>query len=66
MDPRQINHRIEELLRLFSLVDVGDSLIDSYSHGMQQKASLAAALMHDPKVLCSTSRPWASIRNRRG
>ena len=25
--------------------------IDSYSHGMQQKASLAAALMHDPKVL---------------
>ena len=31
--------------------DVGDNLIDSYSHGMQQKASLAAALMHDPKLL---------------
>jgi len=41
---------------LFSLDEVGDSLIDSYSHGMQQKTSLAAALMHDPKVLCSTSR----------
>jgi len=51
MEPRKINHRIEELLRLFSLDDVGDNLIDSYSHGMQQKASLAAALMHDPKVL---------------
>ena len=51
MEPRQINHRIEELLRLFSLDDVGDNLIDSYSHGMQQKVSLAAALMHDPKVL---------------
>ena len=51
MQPQQISHRIEELLRMFSLDDVGDNLIDSYSHGMQQKASLAAALMHDPKVL---------------
>jgi ABC-2 type transport system ATP-binding protein len=51
MEPRKINHRIEELLRLFSLYDVSDNLIDSYSHGMQQKVSLAAALMHDPKVL---------------
>ncbi len=51
MEPEKINHRIEELLRLFSLDDVGDNLIDSYSHGMQQKVSLAAALMHDPKVL---------------
>jgi ABC-2 type transport system ATP-binding protein len=51
MDPRRIDHRINELLRLFSLVEAGDDLIDSYSHGMQQKASLAAALMHDPKVL---------------
>jgi ABC-2 type transport system ATP-binding protein len=51
MELRQISRRIEELLRLFSLDDVGDNLIDSYSHGMQQKASLAVALMHDPKVL---------------
>ena len=51
MESQKINRRIEELLRLFSLDDVGDNLIDSYSHGMQQKASLAVALMHDPKVL---------------
>ena len=51
MEGRQISRRIEELLRLFSLDDVGDNLIDSYSHGMQQKTALAAALMHDPKVL---------------
>jgi ABC-2 type transport system ATP-binding protein len=51
MVPQQIDHRIEELLGLFSLVEAGDDLIDSYSHGMQQKASMAAALMHDPKVL---------------
>ena len=51
MAPQQIEHRIDELLRLFSLVEAGDNLIDSYSHGMQQKTSLAAALMHDPEVL---------------
>jgi len=43
--------RIDELLRLFDLADVRDDLIDSYSHGMKQKAALAAALIHDPKVL---------------
>ncbi len=51
MQPQQIEHRIDELLRLFDLAEAGDDLIDSYSHGMQQKTSLAAALMHDPKVL---------------
>lgn len=51
LDRDQIDRRIEELLRMFNLDEVGDDLIDSYSHGMQQKASLAAALIHDPKVL---------------
>jgi len=39
------------LLRLFDLASSADDTIDSYSHGMRQKASLAAALVHDPKVL---------------
>jgi ABC-2 type transport system ATP-binding protein len=47
----QVERRIEELLRLFDLVGAADDTLDSYSHGMQQKASLAAALMHDPRVL---------------
>jgi ABC-2 type transport system ATP-binding protein len=47
----QAEHRIEELLRVFELTEAGDDTIDSYSHGMQQKTALAAALMHDPKVL---------------
>ena len=51
MDRGQVAHRIDELLRMFDLAAVGDETVDSYSHGMQQKASLAAALMHDPKVL---------------
>jgi ABC-2 type transport system ATP-binding protein len=51
MSRGQVDRRIEELLKLFTLTDAGDDLIDSYSHGMKQKAALAAALMHDPKVL---------------
>jgi ABC-2 type transport system ATP-binding protein len=47
----QVTRRSEELLRLFDLTEAGDDTIDSYSHGMQQKTALAAALVHDPKVL---------------
>jgi ABC-2 type transport system ATP-binding protein len=51
VDRTQAVHRIDELLRMFDLAEAADETLDSYSHGMQQKASLAAALMHDPKVL---------------
>ena len=51
LDRKQAVHRIDELLRMFDLAESADETLDSYSHGMQQKASLAAALMHDPKVL---------------
>jgi ABC-2 type transport system ATP-binding protein len=51
MNRQQVNRRMDELLRLFDLDKVGDDPIDSYSHGMQQKIALGAALMHDPKVL---------------
>ena len=51
MDRSQVERRIDELLRMFDLTAAADDTVDSYSHGMQQKTSLAAALMHDPKVL---------------
>jgi ABC-2 type transport system ATP-binding protein len=51
LDPAHVQRRIDELLRLFDLENAADDMVDSYSHGMQQKTSLAAALMHDPKVL---------------
>jgi ABC-2 type transport system ATP-binding protein len=51
MDRAQVARRIDELLRMFDLANAADDTVDSYSHGMQQKTSLAAALMHDPKVL---------------
>ena len=47
----KIRERSEELLRLFDLAEAGNDLIDSYSHGMKQKVAMAAALIHDPKVL---------------
>jgi ABC-2 type transport system ATP-binding protein len=51
IDRGQVERRIDELLRLFELTQAAEDAIDSYSHGMQQKTALAAALVHDPKVL---------------
>jgi len=51
LDRAHVAKRTDELLKMFDLTAAADDTVDSYSHGMQQKASLAAALMHDPKVL---------------
>src|SRR5512135_1160820 len=51
LDRSLIARRTEELMHMFSLDEEIDDLVESYSHGMQQKLSLAAALIHDPKVL---------------
>ena len=51
VDAGQVDRRSDEMLRLFDLTQAADDTVDSYSHGMRQKTSLAAALVHDPKVL---------------
>ena len=51
INQERIEHRSQELLRLFELSESADDPIDSYSHGMQQKTALACALLHDPQVL---------------
>ncbi|HEX8991608.1 MAG TPA: ABC transporter ATP-binding protein [Anaerolineales bacterium] len=51
LDGQLATRRADELLRTFDLTAAADDTIDSYSHGMQQKTALAAALMHDPRVL---------------
>lgn len=51
LDRAQTVRRSEELLRLFGLVEAANDTTDTYSHGMKQKTSLAAALVHDPKIL---------------
>lgn len=43
--------RTEELLDLLDLTDDADKLIVDYSHGMRKKTALAAAIVHNPRVL---------------
>ena len=46
-----IRTRSAELLELMTLQDQSKKLIVDYSHGMKKKLALAAALIHDPRVL---------------
>ena len=43
--------RAQELFARLDLIDAADDLIETYSHGMRQKVSLAASLIHDPVLL---------------
>jgi ABC-2 type transport system ATP-binding protein len=43
--------RTNELLEFMSLADENKKLITDFSHGMQKKLALAAAVIHGPKVL---------------
>jgi len=47
----EAGERCDELLALFDLTERADELMESFSHGMKQRAVLAAALVHAPKIL---------------
>ncbi len=47
----RLRERAARLLQLLELEDAADALVESYSHGMRQKTALAAALLHDPRIL---------------
>lgn len=51
MPAEKIQSYGDELLKFFSLDHVQNALIEEFSHGMKQKAILAAALIHEPEVL---------------
>ena len=51
VDENTFLNRSREKLRLFSLSEWADDLIESYSHGMKQRLVMAAALLHDPEVI---------------
>jgi ABC-2 type transport system ATP-binding protein len=46
-----VKPRTEQLLEMFGLEERADDLLEGYSHGMRQKVVLAAALIHQPKVI---------------
>jgi len=43
--------RIQELAETFEMNEALREIVSSYSHGMRQKLSLMAALLHDPDIL---------------
>ncbi len=51
LDPDVIRRRSGELIERLDMGGYLDQLTESYSHGMKQRAVLAAALLHDPRVL---------------
>jgi ABC-2 type transport system ATP-binding protein len=50
-DSQSSNGHVTELLRLFELSHWSGELIESFSHGMKQRLTMCAALMHNPEVL---------------
>ena len=51
LDAKTTAERAVELLEFMDLADQPKKLITDYSHGMQKKLALAAAVIHSPKVL---------------
>lgn len=51
LESETVNRRTEELLEFMQLADERRKLITDFSHGMQKKLSLAAAVIHAPRVL---------------
>ncbi len=51
VEPVAGRRRMAELIDLFEMGSYIDTLTESYSHGMKQRAVFAAALLRDPQVL---------------
>ena len=51
LDRQTTNLRTDELLEFMQLANEDKKLVTDFSHGMQKKLALAAAVIHGPKVL---------------
>ena len=51
LDSQTTNQRTEELLEFMQLANESRKLVTDFSHGMQKKLALAAAVIHGPRVL---------------
>src|SRR5271167_5093343 len=51
LDRATTEKRLEELLDFMQLADREKTMVADYSHGMQKKLALAAAVIHGPRIL---------------
>ncbi|MFN2321860.1 MAG: ABC transporter ATP-binding protein [Trueperaceae bacterium] len=51
LDAADVERRADGWLERFDLTDVANEIVETYSHGMRQKLTFAAALLPDPPVL---------------
>jgi ABC-2 type transport system ATP-binding protein len=51
VDKSQAEVRAKKFLEFFDLWEVGNEMIEGYSHGMKQKLIISGALIHQPKVI---------------
>jgi ABC-2 type transport system ATP-binding protein len=51
VDKNQAEVRAKKFLEFFDLWEVGNEMIEGYSHGMKQKLIISGALIHQPKVI---------------
>ncbi|GMV97274.1 MAG: ABC transporter ATP-binding protein [Phycisphaerae bacterium] len=63
LDPATVQARSRVLIARLEMGDFLDQLTESYSHGMKQRTALAAALLHDPRVLI-TDEPMVGLDPR--
>lgn len=55
-----LSTEIDDLLKTFEILKMGDQLIENYSHGMRQKLSFASCFLHRPKVVI-VDEPWVGL-----
>lgn len=51
VDPAQLNRKVEAVLERVGLKDAGDLQLRKFSKGMLQRAGIAQAILHDPRVV---------------
>jgi ABC-2 type transport system ATP-binding protein len=51
LKPVEIRRRLDVLIERLEIGSYLDNLTEGYSHGMKQRTALAAALLHEPRVL---------------